>query len=548
MTASLVPSTLAGLPYRIAAVLFDFDGTLTRPDLIDFAAIRRDVGCPAGKGLLEHIREVEDLDERRSYEGILQRAEAQAADKAAPNRGASELVAFLRQRRVPMAIITRNTAAMVERSLQRMEGMGPEDFSAVISRDLPLDPKPHPDGVFRAAEELGVKLGELLVVGDHAFDVEAGRGAGSLTMLVRNGSTGPVVADQADFVVDDLTEATRIIRYGLPLPVGKLPVEFLAEGLAEIVRDDPTVLVGAGIGEDAAALDIAGDEVLVLASDPITLAMDSIARYVVLANANDVATSGANPRWLLTTLMFPPGSTASEVVALVSGIQEICSSWGISLCGGHTEITDAVSRPLAVGMMAGTAPAGRLLDKSKMRSGDRVLLTKGVAVEGTGLIAREFGPQLARKGMTAVEIASSAAFLENMGILQEARICQGHSGVSALHDVTEGGLATAVGELAAAGGFRLRVDMETIPVYPETRRICDAMGLDPLGLIGSGSLLITCDPAGSTELVRALQAAGIPVAEIGEVLGAGGGVEAYREGVPVEWPSFDRDEVSRLVR
>jgi hydrogenase expression/formation protein HypE len=548
MTENLVPSTLAGLPYRVAAVLFDFDGTLTRPDLIDFAAIRRDVGCPPGKGLLEYFREIESAAERQKYEDILERAEAEAADKAAPNQGAGELVAFLREHRVPMAIITRNTGAMVERSLLRMEGMGPIDFDAIVSRDLPLDPKPSPDGVFHAAEELGVKVGELLVIGDHAFDIEAGRRAGSLTMLVRNGSEEPLAERQADFVVDDLTKAPRLIRYGLPLPVGKLPVEFLAEGLAEIVLDDPTVLVGAGVGEDAAALDIAADEVLVLASDPITLALDSIARYVVLANANDVATSGANPRWLLTTLMFPPGSTASEVMALVSGIQEACAASGISLCGGHTEITDAVSRPLAVGMMAGTASAGGLLDKSKMRVGDRVLLTKGVAVEGTGLIAREFGAQLAGKGMTAAEIANSASFLDKIGILEEARICQTHPGVSALHDVTEGGLATAVGELATAGGFRLRVDMETIPVYPETRRICEALGLDPLGLIGSGSLLITCDAAGSAALVRALQSGGIPVTEIGEVLGQGDGVEAYRDGVSVKWPRFDRDEVSRLVR
>ena len=417
-------------------MLFDFDGTLTRPDLIDFAAIRRDVGCPTGMGLLEYFREIGSPEERRRFMDILEHAEAEAADKAAPNRGAAELVAFLRQQRVPMAIITRNSGAMVERSLQRMGGMAPEDFDIIVSRDLPFDPKPRPDGVFHAAEELRVKVGELLVVGDHAFDIEAGRGAGSLTMLVRNGSDGPFAKGKADFVVGDLTEAIRIIRYGLPLPVGKLPAEFLAEGLAEIVLDDPSVLVGAGIGEDAAALDVSAEEVLVLASDPITLAMDSIARYVVLANANDVATSGANPRWLLTTLMFPPGSTASEVVALVSAIQEMCSSWGISLCGGHTEITDAVSRPLAVGMMAGTATVGGLLDKSKMRTGDRVLLTKAIAVEGTGLIAREFGAQLASKGLTPAEIETSAAFLEKIGILEEARICHSHPGVSALHDVT----------------------------------------------------------------------------------------------------------------
>ena len=546
MAEAFIPLTRAGLPYRIAAVLFDFDGTLTRPDLIDFAAIRHDVGCPPGKGLLEYFREVEGDDERRGYEAILSRAEAEAADNAEANDGAPELVAFLRGNGVPMAIITRNTRATVERSLQRMEGMGPVDFGAIVTRDLPLDPKPRPDGVFHAAKALGVKIGELLVVGDHSFDVEAGSAAGSLTMLVGGNPNEPQAEVESDFVVEDLVEALRVIRYGLPLPVGKLPVEFLAEGLSEINLDDPTVLIGAGIGEDAAALDVRADEVLVLASDPITLATDSISRYVVLANANDVATSGATPRWLLATMMSPPGSSASEIIALVRGIQEMCASYGISLCGGHTEITDAVSRTLVVGTMAGTASAGRLLDKSKMRPGDRVLLTKGVAVEGTGLIAREFSAQLAEKGLMVAEIQRAAAFLENIGIIEEARICQGRPGVSALHDVTEGGLATAVSELGTAGGYRLRINMETIPIYPETRRICEAMGLDPLGLIGSGSLLITCDEPGTAALVDALEAGGIPVAEIGVVLGPGEGVEARHDGIPVEWPLFDRDEVSRL--
>ncbi|MFH0917191.1 MAG: AIR synthase-related protein, partial [bacterium] len=180
--------------------------------------------------------------------------------------------------------------------------------------------------------------------------------------------------------------------------------------------------------------------------------------------------------------------------------------------------------------------------------GDRILLTKGVAIEGTGLIAREFGPQLARAGMTEAEIAECAAFLERVGILDEARIARSFAGVTALHDVTEGGLATAVRELGAAGGCRLRLHMEKIPVYPQTRRICAALGLDPLGLIGSGTLLITCSPTDATALLDAVSTAGIEIADIGEVHGRGEGVEALHDGSPTEWPQFDHDEVSRLSR
>ena len=397
-----------------------------------------------------------------------------------------------------------------------------------------------------AAEQLGVDVAELLVVGDYAFDIQAGKRAGALAMYLHNDTAEPFHGEGADFVVHSLAEALAVIRRGLPLPSGKLPADLLEEALSGLVVTDPGVLVGAAIGEDAAALDIRGEEVLVLASDPVTLAADSLARYAVLVNANDVAAGGATPRWLIATLLFPPGSTASEIIALTADIQAVCAENGISLVGGHTEITDAVSRPLVVGTMAGTARRGGLIDKRRMRQGDRILLTKAVAVEGTGLIAREFESRLLSAGMSAAEVAECATFLERIGVLEEARIARSFAGVSALHDVTEGGLATAVRELGAAGGRRLRLHLDRIPVYPQTARICALLGIDPFGLIGSGSLLIACAPAEAQALVEAITAAGIEVSDIGEVLEEGQGVEAFRHGAPAELPTFVRDEVSRL--
>jgi hydrogenase expression/formation protein HypE len=542
--------TLGGRPFRIAAVVFDFDGTLTQPGAIDFAAIHKAVGCPKGMGLLEFLAAIDDPQKRLRKEAVLVEAEMRAAELCAPNEGAEELLALLRGTGVPMAVITRNRQEAVERALLNLEGIRAEDFACMVSRDLPLSPKPSPEGVIHVARELGVQLGELLLIGDHAYDIEAGVRAGTLTMYLRNHSTKgdkSAVAD-ADFVVKDLAEAREVIRLGLPLPVGKLPVDLMRQGLTDMAGEHAAVLVGAAVGEDAAAVDVAAAEVLVLASDPVTLASDSMAEYLVLANANDVAASGATPRWLLSTLLFPRGTSASQVLDCMRGVYAACAANGLALVGGHTEITDAVSRTVAVGMVAGTAPAAALRDKRRMRQGDRLLLTKGVAVEGTGLIAREFGVHLTKAGIPAAEVAECAAFLERMGVLAEAGIARGFPGVSAMHDVTEGGLATAVWELGAAGGRRLRVHMEKINVYPQTRRVCEALGLDPLGLIGSGSLLIACSPSDVAELTRAIMSAGIEVAEIGEVLGNGEGVEALEGGRLVEWPTFIRDEVARLER
>jgi hydrogenase maturation factor len=445
-----------------------------------------------------------------------------------------------------MGIITRNTRASIDRSFLKLPDMDPAYFGVIVTRDLPLSPKPFPDGVLYAAERLGVDVAELLVVGDYAFDIQAGKGAGALTMYLHNHPEEPFHGEGADFVVHSLAEALAVIRMGLPLPPGKLPADLLERALSGLSTTDPSVLVGAAIGEDAAAMDIRADEVLVLASDPVTLAADSLSLYAVLVNANDVATSGAEPRWLVATLLFPPGSTASEITALTAGIEAVCAKNGISLCGGHTEVTEAVSRPLVVGTMAGTARRDQLIDKRRMHRGDRILLTKAVAVEGTGLIAGEFGARLLEAGMTAAEVAESAAYLDRIGILKEARIARSFAGVTAMHDVTEGGLATAVRELGAAGGRRLRLHLDQIPIYPQTARICGILGVDPLGLIGSGSLLITVASEDAPVLAEAISAAGIEVSEIGEVLEQGQGVEALRDGAPAVLPSFDRDEVSRL--
>ena len=445
-----------------------------------------------------------------------------------------------------MGIISRNSRESIDRSFARLPGIDPACFGVIVTRDLPLSPKPLPDGVLYAAETFGVDVSELLVVGDYAYDIQAGKRAGAPTMYLYNDSSEPFHGEDADFVVHSLEEALTLIRRSLPLPAGKLPADLLGEALRALAPADPSVLVGAAIGEDAAVLDIAPDEILVLASDPVTLAAETLSRYVVLVNANDVATSGATPRWFIATLLFPPGSTGSEMIALIVEIRSVCAQNGIALCGGHTEITDAVTRPLISGTMAGTARRDELIDKRAMRQGDRILLTKAVAVEGTGLIAREFAGLLLEAGMTPAEVARSAALLDRIGILEEARIARSFAGVSAMHDVTEGGLATAVRELGAAGGRRLRLHLDRVPIYPETRRLCALLAIDPLGLIGSGSLLISVAPGEARALSEAIAAAGIEVADIGEVLDERQGVETLRDGIAAALPWFERDELSRL--
>jgi hydrogenase maturation factor len=384
------------------------------------------------------------------------------------------------------------------------------------------------------------------MVGDYSIDIEAGNRAGAITVLLDNHLPKAGKDVPSDFTVEHLADIQKIVRHGRPLPGGKLPNDLLEEFLVQFGFDDPAVLTKPGIGEDTAAVDIREDEVLVLKSDPITFATEGIGKYAVLVNANDIVTAGATPRWFLATLMFPIGTSAFMIRDVMEELSTVCRSCRITLCGGHTEITDAVTRPVVTGTLAGTVTRGGLIDKRGIKTGDLVLMTKAVAVEGTAIIAREFGARLQNLGLPPAEIETCRRFLDNISVLPEAAIAVTVSGVSAMHDVTEGGLATALEELSIAGNHRIRIDMHKIPVYSETARICGLLGLDPMGLIGSGSLLLCCRQYACDQLLWELRKAGIEVSVIGEIREPGKGIDARHQLQPVTWPRFEADEITRL--
>ncbi|BBO85315.1 hypothetical protein DSCO28_58810 [Desulfosarcina ovata subsp. sediminis] len=548
MSTSPKPMPVEPVPvfaYRIDAVVFDFDGTLTCPGALDFSVIKRAIGCPDHTPVLEYMAGVDDRTRQAEMAIQLEQFEMQGAAVSMPNPGAEALLAWIKDTGLPVGILTRNSRASVIKALENFAGFSAADIDVLVTREDPAKIKPSGEGVRLAAARLDVDPAHVLMVGDFLFDVEAGRRAGALTAYLSNGSGVPD-ALSADFVVASLDELKPVIRDGLVLPAGKLPNLFLGELLDQYPMTDPSVIVGPTVGEDTAAVDIEGEAVLVLKTDPITFATESIGRYAVSINANDMATAGAAARWMLTTLLLPCGFSRSQVRRIFADLHDACTDQGITLCGGHTEITDAVRRPVVAGMMAGTVARNDLIRKGRMAPGDRVLVTKGVAVEGTAIIAAEFRLLLIEKGMPADEIDCCAAFQQMISILPEARIAWRVGGVSALHDVTEGGLATALAELSQAGGRGIRVRRDAIPVYPQTRKMGAILGIDPLGLIGSGSLLISCRAEVAATLVADLREHGIAVTDIGEVTDSGPGIDAVENEVSVPWPCFDADEITRL--
>ena len=330
--------------------------------------------------------------------------------------------------------------------------------------------------------------------------------------------------------------------------LGKLPAKLLEELLARYTRPDASVLVGPGIGEDAAVIDM-GERCLVAKTYPVTFATDEIGWYAVHVNANDIACCGARPRWFLATLLLPEHDTTPDLVeAIFAQMAGACDELGVTLCGGHTEITHGLARPIVIGQMLGEVGHDAYVRGAGARAGDAIILTKGIAVEGTALIAREKPDALAGV-MEERELQRCAGFLRDPGIsvVKDARLALEAGEVHALHDPTEGGIATGLWELAEAAGLGLRVDADRLPVLPECALMCRHLGLDPLGLIGSGSLLIAAPHEDARRIVQRLSDANIAAAIIGELTSADEGHRLRSaDGRLESLPQFSRDELTRL--
>ena len=332
------------------------------------------------------------------------------------------------------------------------------------------------------------------------------------------------------------------------MKLGKLPPELLEKLLGQVDIRDPRVLLGPRIGEDAALIDY-GERILVAKTDPITFATDLIGWYVVQVNANDVACAGAQPRWFMATLLLPQAYTAAEVTDLFRQLTDACSSLGVTLVGGHSEVTRGLEQPIIVGCMLGEVEKGKEVNTSGAREGDSIVVTKGISLEGCALLARERPQELRAAGVDQPSIERAAEFLFTPGIsvVTDARIACSAAEVHSLHDPTEGGLATGLQEVAKAAQVGMVIEEKGIPIVPECRAICDALGLNPLGLLASGCLVIALPRQETPKLLSALTGEGIRAWETGEVTEAGRGVLLRdRQGLK-PMPTFERDELARYL-
>ncbi len=331
-------------------------------------------------------------------------------------------------------------------------------------------------------------------------------------------------------------------------PTGKLPSRVLARWLARIPRDDPRLLVGPGIGLDAAVVALDDRRCLVAKTDPITFATAAIGWYAVQVCANDIATTGATPHWFMATILLPEAeNNAALAETIFTQIGEACRELGLTLIGGHTEITYGLERPIVIGAMLGEVERERLVTAAGARPGDALILTKGIAIEGTAIIARE-KPAVAQAVAPQVFERAQAFLLDpGISVVRDARMAVQAGRVHAMHDPTEGGLATALYEMAEAAGVGMLIEADQVPVFAETSQLCQATGLQAWGLIASGALLLAVEAADAQNIVRVLEREGIHAAVIGRVVEAVHGVQYRRPEQPYSpVPRFERDEIARL--
>ncbi|MBI5326811.1 MAG: hydrogenase expression/formation protein [Deltaproteobacteria bacterium] len=332
------------------------------------------------------------------------------------------------------------------------------------------------------------------------------------------------------------------------LPVGKLPLNILKRFLKKYSILDKNVIVGPGIGLDAAVIELES-KYLIAKTDPITFVSEDIGLYTININANDIASMGGTPRWFLATVLLPEGK-ASEKMAekIFSQLSNACKKLNISFCGGHTEVTSGIDRPIVIGQMLGQVAKDKLVTASGAKVGDVIILTKGIAIEATSIMAREKEKELAKKfGIAFVNRCKNFIRHPGIGILKDSRIAAKFGKIHVMHDPTEGGLATGLHELAIASKVGIVVDRNEIPIFLQFHKLCSYFRIDPLGAIASGSLLISASPKASKQVVRGLEKSGIKASIIGRVVHKKEGVKIMENGKLKNLKTFERDEVTKIL-
>ncbi len=326
------------------------------------------------------------------------------------------------------------------------------------------------------------------------------------------------------------------------MKVGKLTPEKLNELIfTQLKFRRKDVLLHPGIGEDSAVIDF-GELVCVISTDPITGASKGIGRLAVHVSCNDLASNGAEPVGVQLVMLLPEDIAEDRIREIMQEVDQGAAELGIDVLGGHTEITSLVSKPIISATAIGKALKESYVTSSGARYGDDIIITKGAGIEGTAILANDYGEYLINKGIQPETIESAKNFFDEISVLQEGLLAA-KMGATAMHDVTEGGIYGALYELAKASQLGFDLFKDQVTIRPETKAICDALKIDPLGLISSGTMLITI--TNGDDLIEELKKKGILACKIGKMVHSGENL--WVNGEKEEFKLLPRDELWRIL-
>jgi hydrogenase expression/formation protein HypE len=308
--------------------------------------------------------------------------------------------------------------------------------------------------------------------------------------------------------------------------MSKFPLDVLEKRVYPFasVRDDDVIL-GASFGEDIALTRVGGD-ILVSHVDPIVGAMEDIGWLAVQVACNDIATSGGPPRWILLLVLVPRREDEELLEEIMRSADRAAKEIGVSIIGGHTGYSSGILRPLVAVTALGTLAGREPVRTRGAKPGDRVLITKGIGLEGTAILAGDFASTARKLGLSNRDLQEGRRLLEQVSVIPEA-LALARAGATALHDVTRGGALETLLEIARLSGVGMEIDFSKIPIPPVVERFARAFKFDPLRMISSGTLAATVPPGRLGSAIRALREQGIAFSDVGEVV-EGAGVDIRR--------------------
>jgi len=309
------------------------------------------------------------------------------------------------------------------------------------------------------------------------------------------------------------------------------------------------VLLGPLIGEDAAVVNIGCGKLLVIHPDPISGAIQYLGYLAVHIPSNDVAVTGAKPLYLTDVILLPEGWELSDLTRITDQMSRAASSLGISIIGGHTEYAPGIQHPIVVSTSLGIVDEGKIVRTSGAKPGDYVLMTKYAGVEGTAVLATDFRDELIKKGVDEEIIDAASKFIYDVSVVKEAVALASRGIPTSMHDPTEGGLLGGLAEIAYASGCSINLEVDNVLIHEVTKELCNALGIDPLKMLSSGSLIATVPPDRLDEALKVVKSLGVEASVIGRVVRRSNYlVKVLSEGKVVEIinDAFVEDEIMRL--